>query len=137
MAESDDSVQLVLAYVEAAQRARRLQEASDWSALRRFLASDVVFRMASPWTEEPWRIVLTSADQAIDRLRAPNNRGSSLTTKNVNVQRAGADVMVEQLSTITTEKGRHVSMVCHIFSVHEGVITAVRSYRNDSGLPNG
>jgi ketosteroid isomerase-like protein len=101
------------------------------------LAPDVVFKMASPWTDEPWRTFFTSADAVIERLKAPINSASSLTTENVNVQRAGEDVMVEQLSIVTDERGRHVSMVCHIFSVQDGAITGVRAYRNDNGIPVG
>ena len=45
--------------------------------------------------------------------------------------------MIEQLSTVTDQRGRHVSMVCHIFTVKDGIITGVRAYRNDNGLPFG
>ena len=93
--------------------------------------------MASPWTDEPWRVTFTSADAVIERLKAPINSATTLTTENVNVQLAGDDVVVEQLSTITDEGGRHVSIVCHIFSVQDGVITGVRTYRNDNGIPVG
>jgi limonene-1,2-epoxide hydrolase len=137
MAESDDPVRLVLAYIEAAQRGRATGRTADWDAVRRFLAPNVVFKMASPWTDEPWRVVFTSADAVIERLKAPINSASSLTTENVNVQRAGEDVMVEQLSILTNDPGRHVSMVCHIFSVQDDVITGVRAYRNDNGIPVG
>lgn len=137
MAESDDRVQLVLAYIEVAQRARATGQTADGDAVRRFLAPDVVFKMASPWTDEPWRVFFTSADAVVERLKAPINRASSLTTQNVNVQRAGDDVMVEQLSVVTDHEGRHVSMVCHIFSVQDGLITGVRAYRNDKGIPAG
>lgn len=43
----------------------------DLDAVRRFLAPDVVFKMASPWTDEPWRIFFPSADAVIERLKAP------------------------------------------------------------------
>jgi ketosteroid isomerase-like protein len=132
-----DPLQLVLDYVETVQRARVDGGSAHWSGVRRFLASDVVFKMASPWTDEPWRVVLTGADAVIDRLQAPINAATSLTTENVNVQQAGDDVLVEQLSTITDGDGEHISMVCHIFSVADGVITGVRAYRNDRGLPVG
>jgi hypothetical protein len=45
---------------------------------------DVVFKMASPWTDQPWRVVFTDAEAVIDRLRAPINQASSLSTENVN-----------------------------------------------------
>jgi limonene-1,2-epoxide hydrolase len=70
-------------------------------------------------------------------LQAPVNKASSLAAANVTVQRAGDDVYVEQLSTIVDGDGTHVSMVCHIFSVVDGLITAVRGYRTERGLPAG
>lgn len=44
---------------------------------------------------------------------------------------------VEQLSTIVDGDGTHVSMVCHIFTVVDGVITGLRGYRNERGIPPG
>jgi ketosteroid isomerase-like protein len=137
MAEGDDRVQLVLAYIEAAQHARATGQTADFDAVRRFLAPDVVVKMASPWTDQPWQVFFTSADAMIERLKAPINSASSLTTENVNVQLAGDDVMVEQLSIVTDEAGRRVSMVCHIFSLQDGVISGVRAYRNDNGIRVG
>ena len=137
MGDDGGALQLVLNYIEAVQRARASAETADWDTVRRQLAPDVVFKMASAWTDEPWRAVLRGADAVITRLQAPINSATSLTTQNINAQRAGDDVMVEQLSTITDERGTHVSMVCHIFSVADGVISGVRAYRNDHGLPVG
>ena len=134
---STDPLQLVSDYIETVQRARGDGRSADWDAVRQFLATDVIVKMASPWTDEPWRVVLTGADALIDRMQAPINAATSLTTVNVNAQRAGDDVMVEQLSRLIDESGKHVSMVCHIFSVANGVITGVRAYRNDHGLPAG
>lgn len=137
MVDDGGALQLVLNYIEAVQHARASSETADWDTVRRHLAPDVVFKMASPWTDEPWRVVLTGADAVIERLQAPINSATSLTTQNINAQRAGDDVMVEQLSTVTDERGKHVSMVCHIFSVANGVVTGVRTYRNDHALPVG
>lgn len=50
---------------------------------------------------------------------------------------AGRDVLVEQLSTITLDGEDHVSTVCHIFTVEDGRIQQLRTYRNDHGLPTG
>lgn len=137
MADQSSAVGLVLRYVEASQRARSSRSAEDLEALRTFLAPDVTIKMASAWTDQPWRTVMTGADALIERLQAPINAATSLTTENVNVQQAGDDVIVEQLSTINDAAGEHVSMVCHIFSVSGGLITGVRAYRNDNGLPAG
>ena len=71
------------------------------------------------------------------RLQAPIKKATSLTTENVTVQQAGDDVYVEQLSTIVDDNGNHVSMVCHIFSVVDGLITGVRAYLNERGIPAG
>ena len=53
------------------------------------------------------------------------------------MEQAGHDVYVEQMSTIVDGDGTHVSMVCHIFSVVDGVISGVRGYRNEGGIPAG
>jgi len=132
-----DDVALVLAWIEASQLARNSQRPQDFEALRPFLADDVQVKLASPWTDSPWRIAYTSADQMVERLTAPINQGSSLTTENTNVVQAGKDVLVEQLSTITLNGDDHVSTVCHIFTVEDGRITQLRTYRNDHGLPTG
>jgi ketosteroid isomerase-like protein len=137
MADDTPSIQLVVSYIAAIQRARASGEADDFDAIRKFLASDFIIKAASPWTDEPWQVLHRGADAWITRLQAPINKASSLTTENVTVQQAGDDVYVEQLSTIVDGDGTHVSMVCHIFSVVDGLITGVRGYRNERGLPAG
>jgi hypothetical protein len=47
-----DPVVLVLAYVEAAQRARISGGQDDFDAIRGYLADEVEIRLASPWTNE-------------------------------------------------------------------------------------
>jgi len=137
MADDTPSMRLVRNYIEASQRARATGSAGDFSTLREFLANDVVTKMASPWTDEPWQVKQQGADAMIERLQAPINTAASLTTENVNVQMVGDDVLVEQLSTIVNSDGTHVTMICHIFSVADGAITGIRAYRNDLGLPPG
>lgn len=128
---------LVRAYIAAASTARTTQADEDFEHLRAFLSDDVTVRMASPWTDSPWRTMFTSADDFIARLRAPINKGSSLTTETVNLVEAGGDVLVEQLSTLRRGDRSHVSMVCHIFTVADDRITGIRAYRNDLDLPAG
>ena len=137
MTDEVPSISLVRRYIEAVQRARASGDVDDFDALRKFLAPDVVIKAASPWTDEPWQVMHRGADAVITRLQAPINKAKSLTTENVTVQQAGDDVYVEQLSTIVDSDGTHVSMVCHIFSVLDGVITGVRGYRNERGIPAG
>ena len=137
MADDTPSIRLVRRYIEAVQRARASGDVDDFEALREFLTTDVVMKAASPWTDEPWQVMHRGADAWITRLQAPINKSTSLSTENVTVQQAGDDVYVEQLSTITDSDGTHVSMVCHIFSVVNGVITGVRGYRNERGIPAG
>jgi ketosteroid isomerase-like protein len=132
-----DDVDLVLAWIRASQRARDSQQPQDFEALRDFLADDVEVKLASAWTDSPWRIAYTSADQMLERLGAPINQGSVLTTDNTNVVQAGSDVLVEQLSTITRDGHDYVSTVCHIFTVEDGRIKRLRTYRNDHGIPAG
>ena len=137
MADDTPSIRLVRSYIEAVQRARASGDVDDFEALREFLAADFVIKAASPWTNEQWQVMHRGADAWITRLQAPINRSASLTTENVTVQQAGDDVYVEQLSTIVDSDGTHVSMVCHIFTVVDGVITGVRGYRNERGIPAG
>ena len=134
---ADSPCDVVEAYVAAAQRARSTQTAEDLDHVRSFVAEDVTIRMASPWTDAPWRTVCTWADELVARLQAPINQASSLATENVNVVEAGVDGVVEQLSTVTRDGQDHVSMVCHIFTIAGGRITGIRVYRNDVGLPAG
>lgn len=137
MADDTSAIDVVLSYIEASQRARASGRVEDFEALRAFLADDYVIRVASPWTEEPWQVMHRGADAVIARLQAPINKATSLTTENTTVQQAGNDVYVEQLSTIVDDDGTHVSMVCHIFTVIDGVITGLRGYRNERGIPAG
>ncbi len=132
-----DDVALVLAWIEASQRARSSQQRQDYEALRQFLADDVEVKLASAWTDSPWRIAHTSADQMVERLGAAINQGSVLRTENTNVVQAGKDVLVEQLSTITRDGTDYVSTVCHIFTIEDGRIKQLRTYRNDDNLPAG
>ena len=137
MASDTPALQLVEAYIETVQRARASGAADDFEAIRGFLGPDFSIRSASPWTDEPWQVLHCGADGWITRLQAPINEASSLTTANITVQQAGDDVYVEQLSTIVDGDGTHVSMVCHIFTVVDGLIAGVRGYRNERGLPAG
>jgi len=130
-----DHVAVVHDFITASQRARHSQEPSDLETVRRCLAREIEIRLAGPWTDEPWRVAHSGADQVVARLQEPSNAGNVLSTETVNMVAAGPDVLVEQLSTIAREGSRHTSMVCHIFTVEEGLITAIRSYRNDVGLP--
>ena len=57
--------------------------------------------------------------------------------ENITVQQAGDDVHVEQLSTIVEGSGTHVGIVFQLFSAVDRLITGVRGYRNDRGLPAG
>ena len=137
MAENFDRVACVLDYIEAAQRARTSQSPEDLDALRRFLAPDLTIKMASPWTDSPWRVVSTTAEQLLHRFTDPINRGSSLSTETVNAVLAGNDVLVEQVSSVKRDGGEFISIVCHIFSFADRRISSIRAYRNDEGIPAG
>lgn len=137
MVDESPSIRLVRNYIEASQRARASGKAEDFEAMRKYMADDFETKVASAWTDEPWRVMQRGADAVIARLQAPINSAASLTTENVTVQQAGQDVCVEQLSTIVDSDGKHVSMVCHIFTVEDDRITGIRTYRNERGIPAG
>jgi ketosteroid isomerase-like protein len=129
------AVELVLAYIAASQRARATGDQADFESVRAFLADDIVIKLAGPWTESPWRVAHEGADAVIARLQAPVNAGPVLRTETVNAVSAGDDVLIEQVSVITTESGERTSAVCFLFTVRDGKIVASRAYRNDAGLP--
>jgi ketosteroid isomerase-like protein len=136
-AAMSDPVELVMAYVEAAQRARTFGGQDDFEAIRSYLADEVEIRLASPWIDEPWRTAHTGADAVVDRLRSSANAGARLTTETVNAVTAGGDVLIEQVSTLHTDEGAKVSCVAHLFTVVDNRIARIRTYRNDAGLPTG
>lgn len=135
--EGTDPVTIVTDYIAASQHARSTHDPGDFDAVRRYFHPDATIRLASAWGHDPWREVHRTADEIVERLQAPINQTTSLTTENVNVVQAGDDVLVEQLSTLHHEGRDHVSMVCHIFTVRDGRIAGIRAYRNDLGLPQG
>ena len=137
MVDERPSIRLVRNYIEASQRARTSGRVEDFQIVRSSMADDFETKVASAWTDEPWQVMQRGADAVIARLQAPINRATSLTTENVTVQQAGNDVYVEQLSTIVDSDGKHVSMVCHIFTVADGRITRIRAYRKERGIPAG
>ncbi len=53
------------------------------------------------------------------------------------MSQAGEDVLVEQLSTIVQEGRTHISMVSHIFTIKNGKVSVIRTYRNENGIPPG
>lgn len=135
--EAADPISVVTSYIEASQRARSTRDADDFAAVRAFFHPDASVRLAAAWGHDPWRIAHNTADEIVERLQAPINQGTSLTTENVNVVRAGDDVLVEQRSTIHHGGRDHVSMICFLFTVLDGRIAGIRTYRNDLGLPAG
>jgi hypothetical protein len=122
-----DPVELVLAYVEAAQRARTSGVEDHFQAIRRYLADEVEIRLVSPWTNEPWRIAHTGAATVVDQLRAGTNAAARLTTETVNAVAAGGDVLIEQVSTLHTDEGDKVSCVAHLFTVVDNQIARIRT----------
>jgi ketosteroid isomerase-like protein len=129
------AVELVLAYIAASQRARSTGDAADFESVRAYLADDIVIRLAGPWTETPWRIAHEGADAVIARMQAPVNAGAVLRTETVNAVAAGEDVLIEQVSVMTSDSGERTSAVCFLFTVRHGKIAECRTYRNDAGLP--
>ena len=72
----------------------------NFEAICAYLADEVEIRLASPWTNDPWRTAHTGADAVVDRLRSGANAGARLTTETVNAVAAGGDVQIEQVSTL-------------------------------------
>jgi hypothetical protein len=57
----------------------------------------------------------------------PSTGGSRLATDTVHAVMAGRDVLIEQVSTINRDGHEFVSIVCLIFSLEDGRISANRA----------
>lgn len=109
------------------------------AAGRRVLVSGAFAR------RRPWRTVLTSTDDAVDRLHPPNNRGSSLHTVTVNIVGAADDVLVEQISTLHRDERDYVpaatsildlgAAAAHPAATPINVCHGRRSQGHDVGMP--
>ena len=130
-----DDVGLVRTWLTASQDARASGEADDFEALHRFLHPEIEILLASGWADDPWRVAHRGADSVVARLQEAINSASSLSTETVNLVAAGADVLVEQLSVLEGPFGPRRTMIAHIFTVTDGQIVRIRSYRNDANLP--
>ncbi len=130
-----DDVGLVRAWLTASQGARESGNAEEFEALHRFLHPEIEILMASGWADDPWRVAHRGADSVVARLQEAINSASSLSTETVNLTAAGADVLVEQLSVLEGPFGPRRTMIAHIFTVADGRIVRIRSYRNDANLP--
>ena len=135
MTEDRNDVELVRAWLTASQDARTSGEAGDFEALHRFLHPEIEILLASGWADDPWRVAHRGADSVIARLQEAINSASSLSTETVNLAAAGDDVLVEQLSVLEGPFGPRRTMIAHIFTVTDGQIVRIRSYRNDANLP--
>jgi ketosteroid isomerase-like protein len=133
--EDRDDVELVRTWLTASQDARASGEADHFEALHRFLHPEIEILLASGWADDPWRVAHRGADSVIARLQEAINSASSLSTETVNVAAAGGDVLVEQLSVLEGPFGPRRTMIAHIFTVADGRIVRIRSYRNDANLP--
>lgn len=130
-----DNREIVLAYVAAAQRARSSGLDEDFAEVRSFFAEDVVVSLASPWTDDPFTVAHRGADAVIARLRESVNSGSRLKTENRAVLADGDHVFVEQISTATTDDGVRRSAVGFLFTLKDGRITSVKTFRNNANVP--
>jgi ketosteroid isomerase-like protein len=127
--------EVVRAWIEAAQNARASGLDEDFTALKDHLHADVEIKLASGWGDEPWRVAHETSDSVVARLKEAINAGSNLSTQTENLVLAGGDVLVEQLSVLQGPFGPRQTMIAHLFTVRDGRIAAIRTYRNDANLP--
>lgn len=132
-----DPVAVVRAWIEGSQRARASQDPADFERLRGLLHPDVEILVAGPWSEEPWRLSHRGADDVLMRLEQPINNATNLVTQTMNLVPAGNDVLVEQVSTMNGANGRVSSALAFLFSIEDGRVRRIRTYRNEANLPPG
>jgi ketosteroid isomerase-like protein len=125
---------IVRAYLEAVQAARRTLAADEpWRRVAALLATDVRWRFAGGAGRRLWPVELNGRDAVLEQLRQPPASWSRLRTETISVLRCGPVVLVEQVSTLVAESGvEEVKPVAHVFTVIDGLIADVRTYRNDA-----
>jgi ketosteroid isomerase-like protein len=125
---------IVGAYLEAVQAARRTPAAGElWRRVAALLATDVRWRFAGGAGRLLWPVELNGRDTVLEQLRKPRASWSRLRTETTSVLGCGPVVLVEQVSTLIAESGvEEVKPVAHVFTVIDGLIADVRTYRNDA-----
>jgi ketosteroid isomerase-like protein len=128
---------IVRTYVETVQAARRTQaEDEAWRRVADLLAENVRWRFAGGGADRLWPVELIGRDAVLRQLRSPMTSWSRLRTETVGLLGCGPVVLVEQVSTIVADSGlEKVKPVAHVFSVIEGLISEIRTYRNDAHHP--
>lgn len=124
---------IVRAYMAAVQAARRTPAADEpWRRVAAMLATDVRWRFAGGGGRRLWPVELNGQEAVLEQLRQPAVSWSRLRTETISVLGCGPGVLVEQVSTLIAESGvEEVKPVAHVFTVIDGLIAEVRTYRND------
>ena len=127
---------VVRQYVDAVQQARRRGAEESWQRVAALLVPDACWRFAGGGGEELWPEQWNGREAIMTHLRDPGASWSRLRTETVSVHPSGPIVVVEQVTTLVDDAGRdHVKPVAHIFTVIDGCIGEIRTYRNDASAP--
>jgi ketosteroid isomerase-like protein len=128
------SGEIVGAYLDAVQAARRVQSVDEaWQLVADLLAENVRWRFAGSGADRLWPVEWKGRDAVLAHLRHPMAELSRLRTETTGVWPCGPVVLVEQVSTLVGESGvEELKPVAHVFVVAEGLISEVRTYRNDA-----
>jgi ketosteroid isomerase-like protein len=128
------SDEIVTRYLHALQSARQVQSLDEaWRPVADLLAEDVRWRFAGGGADRLWPVEWSGRDAVLAHMRHPRAAWSRLRTETTGVWACGPVVLVEQVSTVVEESGVEVlKPVAHIFTVVEGLISEVRTYRNDA-----
>jgi ketosteroid isomerase-like protein len=129
---SETAADTVRRYLAEVQWARQQQTEEAWRGAAARLANDVLWRFAGAGADTPWPVEIRGRNQVIAVLTQPANSWARLRTETRTVLECGPVVLVEQISTLINDAGAElVKPVAHVFTVIEGRVTQIRTYRND------
>ena len=126
--------EVVAAYLAAVQEARRGRGADEaWQRVAGLLAADARWRFAGAGGALLWPVEWGGRDQIMVHLKDPMASWTRLRTETLAVLSCGPVVLVEQVTTVVDPSGEvAVKPVAHVFTVNDGRISQIRTYRNDA-----
>lgn len=120
-------------YLAATQRARQSGDPEAWRLVGELLDPKATWRLAGGWSQDVWPVELEGRQPVLETLGEIFMSWDRLRTETVNVLACGDTVVVEQVSTLIAENGSEmVRPVAHFFTVTDGLVSGIRTYRNDA-----
>lgn len=123
---------VVRTYLANVQHARLAPTPVAWQQVQDALAEDVRWRFAGDGAGDLWAVELSGRSEVTAALAQPSNAWTRLRTQTTSIVSCDPVVLVEQVTTLVDDASVETTKpVAHVFSVDDGLITDIRTYRND------